>query len=125
MSVIRRAIFDPRLAGYEMISPGVVCADQGGAAQPVERPVLGHLGQPGGRVAWDAVRGPARQRQQKGLLRDLLGQPDVAQEAGQPVAASLGCSIRQTASMTAVTVSPSACRGFQAFRCLLGVRTLK
>ena len=57
--------------------------DQRGAAQPVERPVLGDLGQPGGRIARDAISRPALQRQQEGILRNLLGQPDVAQIADQ------------------------------------------
>ena len=71
--------------GHEIDGQRTMLAiDHGGAPEAIERPVPRDLGQPGGRVARNAILGPALQCQQEGILGDLLGQTDVTQIAGKP-----------------------------------------
>ena len=67
----------------------------------VDGAVLGGGHQPGARVVRDARLRPLLQRRDQRVLRQLLGQPDVAHEARQP-GDQPGDSIRQTASIGAV-----------------------
>ena len=50
----------------------------------IEAPALPHLHQPGAGIARDAVVRPLRQGGDQRLLRQFLGAPDIAGEAGQP-----------------------------------------
>jgi hypothetical protein len=53
------------------------------AAQPVDRPVLRRGHQPTGRVLRHAASRPLLQGGDQGVLRQLLGEPDIAHQAGQ------------------------------------------
>ena len=53
------------------------------AAQPVDRAVLGRAHQPGARVVRDALLGPLLQGRHERLLGEVLGQAQVANDAGQ------------------------------------------
>ena len=61
----------------------LLLAMQRGLAQAVERAVLGGGHQPGARVVGDAVARPVLQRGDQRVLRQLLGQADVAHAAGE------------------------------------------
>jgi len=48
------------------------------ATQPVERAMLGHLYQSGGRVGRDTIKRPGLKRLDERILSDLLGEREVA-----------------------------------------------
>ena len=54
------------------------------AAEMIEGAPLGGRHQPGARVGGNALARPLLQRRNQRLLRELLGQPDIAHDAGQP-----------------------------------------
>ena len=54
------------------------------AAQMIEGAPLGGGHQPGARVVGNALARPLLQRRNQRLLREFLGQPDIAHDAGQP-----------------------------------------
>ena len=60
------------LAGYFRLRRGIPVADLG-AAQPVDRPVLGGHRQPGARVWWHTGPRPLLERRHQGVLGQLLG----------------------------------------------------
>ena len=62
----------------------VLAALQLVAAQPVERAVLRRRHQPGARIVRDARLGPALERDDERVLRELLGDADVAHHAREP-----------------------------------------
>ena len=66
----------PQLQGPALVDPG--------ATQPVDRPVLAGGHEPGARVVRDARLRPLLQRGHQRLLRQVLRQPDVAHDPGQP-----------------------------------------
>jgi hypothetical protein len=58
--------------------------DQRGAAQPIERPILCDLRQPGSRLTRDAIPGPVFEGEHERVLHNFLGQADIAQISGEP-----------------------------------------
>jgi hypothetical protein len=71
------------LVGKGSLLQACLLAERPIAAQPVDRTVAGGDRQPGARVGRRAVPGPALGRDRERLLRGLLGEIEVAEEADQ------------------------------------------
>jgi hypothetical protein len=71
------------LHGLEHVEQACLLGERPLAAQAVDRAVAGSDRQPGARVRRPAVPGPALGRDRERLLRGLLGEIEVAEEADQ------------------------------------------
>ena len=72
------------LLGLELVTELLVLAIEPLVATPeIDRPVLGGRHQPGARVARYARLGPLLERGEEGVLRQVLGQADVADDSRQ------------------------------------------
>src|SRR2546421_10391877 len=73
------------LAGFELVTElRVLALEQLAAAQGVDGSVLRGGHEPGARVVRDARLGPPLERGDERVLREILGQPDVAGDPREP-----------------------------------------
>src|SRR5262245_39678622 len=71
------------LHGLGYLEQACLLGERPVAAPPVDRAVAGRDRQPGARIGWRAVAGPAVGRDRKRLLGGILGEIEVAEEADQ------------------------------------------